>query len=212
MKIGVIAVLGIGLVALGGCKPGKPAGLSLTKESTRVVLNWRGPIEPPMREQLQDAFARLESDPRLLVLVLDSPGGSVDHGRQVMKLIHQVSRERQIDTLVEAGRTCASMCVPLYLVGAERSAHPTSKFMFHEVRFQLRADTDRAVRQQLSDPSIHKMAVNHFTNEMFDDDFGPRSVDAKWLKQMRTQIRGRDVWLTGRQLMEQGSGVVDKLM
>jgi hypothetical protein len=104
------------------------------------------------------------------------------------------------------------MCVPIYLVGAERTANPRAKFMFHEVRLMLRADTDPAVREALSHPGVHKMAVNHFTNQLFGDDIGPRSVDAKWLEQMRKQIKGRDVWLTGRQLMEQGSGVVDKLL
>jgi ATP-dependent protease ClpP protease subunit len=212
MKATFLAALALGVLALAGCKPAGPTGLSVREEPNRVVLKWNGEVESPMLERLEQAFEKFENDPRQLVLMLNSPGGSVEHGRDVMKLIHKVSRERAIDTHVAAGHSCASMCVPIYLVGAERTAHASAKFMFHEVRIQLRADADRAVRQILSQPGVHKMAVNHFTNQLFDDDLGPRSVDAKWLQQMRTKIRGRDVWLTGRQLMEQGSGVVDKLM
>jgi Clp protease len=212
MKASILAALALGFLALGGCKPSSPAGLSVKEEPGRIVLKWSGEVEQPMRDKLAEAFAKFEDDPRQLVLVLNSPGGSVQHGREVMQLIHKVSIERAIDTHVDAGAICASMCVPIYLVGAERSANPRAKFMFHEVRLMLRADTAPAVRDALSRPGVHKMAVNHFTNQLFGDDIGPRSVDAKWLEQMRRQIKGRDVWLTGRQLMEQGSGVVDKLL
>jgi ATP-dependent protease ClpP protease subunit len=212
MKAGILAVLGLSLLALAGCKPAGPKGLSLREEPGRIVVIWNGAVEAPMHDQLEATFAHYENDPRQIVLALNSPGGSVQHGRDVMRLIHKVSHDRAIDTHVDAGNICASMCVPIYLVGAERSAHKAAKFMFHEVRFALRADTDQATRRQLSDPTIHRMAVNHFTNQLFGDDIGPRSVDAKWLEHMRSKIRGRDVWLTGRQLMEQGSGVVDKLL
>jgi ATP-dependent protease ClpP protease subunit len=212
MKAGIRAALTIGLLALAGCKPAGPKGLSLREEPNRIVISWNGEVEAPMHDKLEEAFARFENDPRQIVLALNSPGGSVQHGRDVMRLIHKLSHERAIDTHVNAGSICASMCVPIYLVGAERSAHSAAKFMFHEVRLVLRSDTDRAVRDALSQPGVRQMAVNHFTNQLFGDDIGPRSVDAQWLDQMRKKIKGRDVWLTGRQLMEQGSGVVDKLL
>lgn len=186
--------------------------MNVREEADRVVLHWNGQVEAPMRERFEAAFQKFESDPRRLVISLNSPGGSVDHGHKVIKEIRKASRERAIDTVIEKGKSCASMCVPIYLVGAERFAHPAANFMFHEVSFRLPASADQAVRRQLSDPTIRKLAVNHFTNELFDDDFGPRSVDARWLKEMRRKIRGRDVWLTGTQLMQQGSGVVDKLL
>jgi ATP-dependent protease ClpP protease subunit len=221
IKAGVLAVFALCLLAFAGGKASSSAGFSLAsrssglsvqQEPSRIVLKWSGEVEHPMRDRLAEAFEKFEDDSRQLVLVLNSPGGSVQHGREVMQLIHKVSIERAIDTHVDAGAICASMCVPIYLVGAERTANPRAKFMFHEVRLMLRADTAPAVREALSHPGVHKMAVNHFTNQLFGDDIGPRSVDAKWLEQMRKQIKGRDVWLTGKQLMEQGSGVVDKLL
>ena len=187
-------------------------GLTVREEPGRVVLHWNGGIEAPMRDRFAAAFEQFENDPRRIAISLNSPGGSVSHGHEVIREIRKASRERAIDTVVEAGKSCASMCVPVYLVGAERFANPSAKFMFHEVSFKLQPDTNAAVRRQLANPEVRRMAVNHFTNELFDDDLGPRSVDAAWLKAIRTKIRGRDVWLTGQQLMQQGSGVVDKLL
>ncbi len=214
--LGVAVGLFLGLTGL--VVRGQPStradrvGLTVHEEPGRVVLHWNGSIEKPMRDRFAEAFERFENDPRRLIISLNSPGGSVTHGHDVIREIRKASRERAIDTIVTAGRSCASMCVPIYLVGAERFANPSSKFMFHEVSFKLNADTNAAVRRQLANPEVRRMAVNHFTNELFDDDLGPRSVDAAWLKAMRTKIRGRDVWLTGQQLMQQGSGVVDKLL
>ena len=165
-------------------------------------MHWSGPVAPPMLERFSEAFERFEGDERRIVLSLDSPGGFVEHGRQIIKLIHKQSRKHQIDTLIDSGKMCASMCVPIYLTGFERMAKPQAKFMFHEASIALPPE---AVRYRSA-------VITHVTNELFDDDFAPRSVDARWLADMRRKIKGRDVWLTGRQLMDQGSGVVDKLL
>jgi ATP-dependent protease ClpP protease subunit len=210
-----LAGFAVALLALAGCKaagPSERAGLNVREDADRVVLHWNGQVEAPMRDRFAEALEKFENDPRRIVISLNSPGGSVAHGHEVIRVIRKASRERAIDTLVEAGKSCASMCVPIYLVGAERFAQPAAKFMFHEVSFQLKPGMDRAVRDQLSNPAIRRMAVNHFTNELFEDDFGPRSIDARWLEEMRKKIRGRDVWLTAKQLMQQGSGVVDRLL
>ena len=195
-------VLGLAFATAGKTLPSR-IDFSVREEPDRIRVQWSGPVAAPMSERLGEVFRKYEDDPRSILLVLNSPGGSVAHGREVVHRIHQASRTRQIDTRVEAGHMCASMCVPIYLVGAERSAHPSAKFMFHEVSFMGRApDIDRQMLKQVLD---------HATSQLFDDDMGPRSVDAKWLEKMRQQIRGRDVWLTGRQLVDQGSGVVDRL-
>jgi ATP-dependent protease ClpP protease subunit len=210
---GIVVVFALAVSATGKrTEPVDNAGLSVRQDNDRIVLTWVGPVAPPMRDRFADAFQQFETDPRRLVISLNSPGGSVDHGHQVIKEIRKASLSRPIDTMVEVGKSCASMCVPIYLVGAERSAHKAARFMFHEVSFNLSRVQDQAVRQQLANASIRNKAINHFTNELFEDDMGPRSVDARWLRDMRVKIRGRDVWLTGKQLMDQGSGVVDALL
>lgn len=194
-------------------QPSKGTELTLREQPNQIVMHWRGPVAPPMLERFEEAFERFEGDERRIVISLDSPGGFVEHGRQIMKLIHKKSRNHQIDTLVDAGKICASMCVPIYLTGFERMAKPQAKFMFHEASITFKPDAEDALRRMgLQASMIRKGVVTKVTNELFDDDFGPRSVDAKWLAEMRRKIRGRDVWLTARQLTEQGSGVVDKLL
>ena len=194
-----------------------PQGLTVRQEPDRVVLQWSGPVQAPMSDRFRDAFRELENDPRRLVISLNSGGGEVEHGHAVIREIRAASRERQIDTMIEAGKMCASMCVPIYLVGAERIASPTARFMFHEALFRVRPAPERE-RRDLKKPTpkatttyVRNAATTRITDELFDEDMGPRSVDARWLRDMRAKIRSRDVWLTGRELVNQGSGVVDKL-
>ncbi|MEQ1647484.1 MAG: ATP-dependent Clp protease proteolytic subunit [Hyphomicrobiaceae bacterium] len=188
--------------------------LTVTSEPHRIVLAWSGPVEAPMQAKLAEALERFEDDPRKIVLSLHSPGGLVQHGHQVIKTIRKASHKRPIETLVEAGKTCASMCVPIYLVGAERSAHPSARFMFHEVRIKRTAESDHAMRDlQRRAPgvdvsAIQRQAEEHFTNELFDEDLGPRAINKRWLERVRSKIQGRDAWFTAQQLVKEDSGVV----
>jgi hypothetical protein len=62
------------------------------------------------------AVVRYKADRRRLIL--NSPGGSIEHGRKVVATIR--ARDRAIDTLVQKADFCASMCVPFFLAGATR--------------------------------------------------------------------------------------------
>lgn len=211
--LSTVAAKSVGLV-------GRPpaTGLTVRDDAEKIVMHWKGPIAAPMHERLEEVFQRFEGDERRIVISLDSPGGSVDHGRQIMTLIHAQSHHRNIDTLVTKGSICASMCVPIYLTGFERGAHPNAKFMFHEATIRFKPEAQRALQDlqraspRLDVAGIRKHVATRVTDELFEGDIGHRGVDARWLTTMRDKIRGRDVWLTGRQLMDQGSGVVDKLL
>ena len=191
-------------------------GLSVREEPNRIVMTWNGAVQPPMSQRFKETFERYDDDSRPIVISLNSPGGLVEHGRDVMKAIHKASRKRQIDTFVGTGSMCASMCVPIFLVGAERSANPGAKFMFHQATIRVRPENEQALRDlQRSGVNVSGMkrsAEARATDEMWEDDFGPRSVDALWLNGMRDKIRRGDVWLTGKQLVDQRSGVVDRLL
>ncbi|KAH2823330.1 hypothetical protein KXV85_001722, partial [Aspergillus fumigatus] len=104
--------------------------LSVKEEKGRIVLGWSGPVQEPMSERVAAALDRYKDDQRRLVLVLNSLGGSIEHGRKGVAAIH--ARNRPIDTLVEKDGVCASMCVPIFLAGAERMADPDALFMFHQ--------------------------------------------------------------------------------
>lgn len=189
--------------------------LSISEERDRIVLGWSGPVQAPMSENIAAAFDRYKADRRRLVLVLNSPGGSIEHGRQVIAAIR--GRDRPIDTLVQKEGVCASMCVPIFLAGRERLADPEAYFMFHQVTLGGSA-RDNIKQKKLSDAeqafisNALKDIESHATDEFFRSDIGIRGVSAGWLAGMREKIAGRDVWMNAQQLMDEGSGIVHRLV
>ncbi len=218
MKFFGVAAVVVGIsVATLFKEPATPLGLAVQEEPSRVVMRWSGPIEPPMLDRFEAAFQDREGDPRPILISLNSNGGLVEYGYKVIALIKKEARARTIDTLVEADRTCASMCVPIFLTGADRLAHPKAQFMFHEVSFRLSTEQERQVREiKRSMPGIDVEAMRRgmivkATDEFYEVYLAPRGINQKWLSDMRRQIRGKDIWRTGEQLVQQKSGVVDEL-
>lgn len=189
--------------------------LSISEEPDRIVLGWSGPVQEPMSDRVAAALDRYRTDRRRLVLILNSPGGSVEHGRKVVAAIH--GRDRPIDTLVQKVGVCASMCVPIFLAGAERKADPEAYFMFHQVSLD-RSAKENLKRRELSDSEraavtqVVKTIETAITDDFFHNDFGIRGVNAAWLAMMRRKIADRDVWMSGQQLVDEGSGIVDSLV
>jgi ATP-dependent protease ClpP protease subunit len=189
--------------------------LSISEEPDRIVLGWSGPVQEPMSERVAAALDRYKADQRRLVLILNSPGGSVEHGRKVVAAIR--ARGRAIDTLVQKAGVCASMCVPIFLAGAERIADPEAYFMFHEVSLSNSVKA-HVKRPELSDSerAVFSQAVEtietQVTDELFRNDIGIRGVSVVWLAGMRKKISGRDIWMSGQQLVDEGSGIVDRLI
>lgn len=177
--------------------------LSVEAQPGRVVLRWRGGIEAPMYARLEEAFRKHSQDTPRFVLSLHSPGGSLQHGRDVIRLIKRVQATHAIDTVIEARRSCASMCVPIYLAGQRRSADPKARFMFHEVSFRD-SHSDKVER-------VPKDAIGRATDQFFARYLKAFGVDERWLAEMREAIRGKDVWRTAEQLIEQRAGVVQML-
>ncbi|MBR0754715.1 ATP-dependent Clp protease proteolytic subunit [Bradyrhizobium jicamae] len=193
--------------------------LSVNEEADRIVLGWSGPVQEPMSEHLTAAFDRYGADRRRLVLVLNSPGGSVEHGRKVVAAIR--ARDRAIDTLVQKAGVCASMCVPIFLAGSRRIADPEAYFMFHQVSLNSSAKEnikENGKGRELSDVEkasyarVVKSIETQVTDEFFRNDIGIRGVNVAWLARMRQKISGRDVWMSGQQLVDEGSGIIDSLV
>jgi ATP-dependent protease ClpP protease subunit len=183
---------------------------AVREEPNRIVLTWSGPVAEPMRDDVIAAFDRFKADRRRIVIALNSPGGSIAYGRTVAAAIHSASQVHSIDTLVEQGGVCASMCVPIYLAGAERLAHPAARFMFHMASLKL-AGPAPAQGDEVAGAKYRKV-IERYTDDLYKNDIGTHGVNAAWLAQMRTRIGGRDVWVTGQQLVDEGSGIVDKLV
>ena len=189
--------------------------LSISEEPDRIVLGWSGPVQEPMSERVAAAFDRYKVDRRRLVLILNSPGGSIEHGRKVVAAIR--ARDRAIDTLVQKAGVCASMCVPIFLAGTKRMADPEAYFMFHQVSLNSSA-RENTKRREISESEkiLFSQAVKtieaQVTDEFFRTDIGIRGVSVAWLAGMRGKISGRDIWMSGQQLVDEGSGIVDSLI
>ncbi|MGV7218207.1 ATP-dependent Clp protease proteolytic subunit [Bradyrhizobium sp. UFLA05-112] len=189
--------------------------LSISEETDRVLLGWSGPVQEPMSERVAAALDRYKADRRRLVLVLNSPGGSIEHGRKVVAAIR--ARDRAIDTLVQKAGVCASMCVPIFLAGASRMADPEAYFMFHQASLQSSARESMKQREFGSVENAFfsemvKSIETHATDEFFRNDIGIRGVSEVWLAMMRKKISGSDIWMSGQQLVDEGSGIVDSLV
>jgi ATP-dependent protease ClpP protease subunit len=189
--------------------------LAIDEQPDRIMLGWSGPVQDPMSARVAAALDRYKADRRRLVLVLNSPGGSIEHGHKVVAAIR--ARDRAIDTLIQKAGVCASMCVPIFLAGSQRMADPEAYFMFHQVSLNS-AGKGNVKRQVMSDSEKALLAQGvktieaRATDELFHNDIGIRGVSAVWLAGMRAKISDRDVWMSGQQLVDEGSGIVDRLV
>lgn len=168
--------------------------LSVSEESSRIVLGWSGPVREPMSERVAAALDRYKADQRRLVLILNSPGGSIEHGRRVVAAIR--ARGRAIDTLVQKAGVCASMCVPIFLAGTKRMADPEALFMFHQA--SLNSSVRENIKRQefsASQEAIFSQAVKAIetqaTDDFFRNDIGIRGINMVWIARMREKISDR---------------------
>ena len=211
---GILLLWGICQMPSGSKEAASRQTLSISEEPGRILLGWSGPVQEPMGERVAAALDQFKSDQRRLVLILNSPGGSIDHGRKVVAAIR--ARDRAMDTFVQKAGVCASMCVPIFLAGTRRTADPDAYFMFHEA--SLTSNTrDNTKRQELGQANravvaeVVKTVETRATDDLFHKDMGIRGVNTAWLAGLRKKIPGRDIWMSAQQLVDEGSGVVDSL-
>lgn len=211
---GILLLWGICQMPSGSKEAASRQTLSISEEPGRILLGWSGPVQEPMSERLAAALDQFKFDQRRLVLILNSPGGSIEHGRKVVAAIR--ARDRAMDTFVQKAGVCASMCVPIFLAGTRRMADPDAYFMFHEASLTSSA-RDEMKRQELGQanralvPEVVKSVETLATNDLFRKDMGIRGVNTVWLAGLRKKIPGRDIWMSAQQLIDEGSGIVDSL-
>ena len=108
----------------------------LTIARSRIVpgaieLVWNSSIKVPMARRMREAFEKWRDKTDRFVINLNSPGGSLREGGAVIDVINYMKQSHTVDTYVSPGHNCLSMCVPIFLQGQTRIAHPTSRWMFH---------------------------------------------------------------------------------
>ncbi len=168
-----------------------------------ITFSWRSDIAVPMAKRLYEAFEKSRDKTGQIVINLHSPGGSLVEGRAVIAVIEYMKKSHRVFTYVGPRSSCLSMCVPIFLRGDERIAAPNSRWMFHEPRnvdffTEKRIKVPELERQQM----IKKYVARNFVNSL---------IDPVWLKKLLKQWQGKDVWFTGQQLVDEGSGVISRL-
>ena len=137
------------------------------------------------------------------IIDLNSPGGAIAEGENVIRQIDAMRRTHQIDTRVRAGRACYSMCVPIFLQGEERIAAANARFMFHEPTAR-----DYFTDEEVAQPEFEK----RYTTARFVDRYFVNSpMNQTWLDDLLAQWRGRDIFKTARELDEEDAGIVTQL-
>lgn len=169
-----------------------------------IVLTWQGAIERPMAKLMRDAFEARKGDASRIVIALDSPGGSLAEGRQVIEVIDLMKRTHRVDARVGASRRCLSMCVPIFLQGESRLAAASSRWMFHQPRF-----VDAFTGEDVKKPQFEK---RHAARSFFERYLRSSEVDRAWLDRIEEAARNGEVWRTGRQLFEERSNIVNELL
>lgn len=168
-----------------------------------VRFIWRSPVEAPMARRFADAFEEWRFETDHIIIDLNSPGGSLTEGRAVVNVIDRMKRTHLVETRVGPGRSCLSMCVPIYLKGDVRTAAPSSRWMFHEPT-AMDAVTGEVV-------DIPEFERRYASNKFVRDYFVNSDMDPVWLEGLLQEWRGRDVWRTGRDLTDEGSGIIQRL-
>lgn len=168
-----------------------------------VVLRWSSPVAAPMARRFEEAYAEWRDKRSRFVIELDSPGGAIAEGKRVIQVLERIKRTHDLETRVRRGRNCLSMCVPIFLQGEERIAHPRARFMFHEP-----ASYDSFTGERADEPEFERRFV---ADRFFDRYFENSPMTPEWRAYLEREWVGKDVWKTGAELVEENSGVVTKL-
>ncbi|WDI30627.1 ATP-dependent Clp protease proteolytic subunit [Hyphococcus flavus] len=172
-------------------------------EQDTVVFYWRSEVEVPMARRYEEAFAEWGDRAGRIILDLHSPGGAIAEGEQVIRIIERMKHTHIVDTRVRRGYKCYSMCVPIFLMGEQRMAGENAIFMFHEPTVRD-FHTDEEVRR----PELEK---NLTTRRFVDRYFANSPINPSWLEGLLAEWKGRDVFRSARDLVEEESGIVTEL-
>lgn len=177
--------------------------LSVWRERDAVVFEWRDEVRAPMARLLDDAFRNYAGEAPRIVIDLHSPGGLLDEGGAAIDVIERMKQSHEVDTRVGAGHACYSMCVPIFLAGEKRIAGASARFMFHEPTAY-----DQFTGEKASQPEFER----DFTSRRFFDRYFVNSpMEPAWRDKLAGEWKGKDLFYTARELVNQDSNIVTVL-
>ena len=176
--------------------------LAIRQNGDVVILAWTGEVELPMHTLLVRAFEEWRTKSEHFLLQLNSAGGSVREGGDVVELLQRIKRTHTLDTYVASREICMSMCVPIFLQGNTRIAAPDARFMFHEPK-RFYDDGSEAKGFSFEREALtRRFFTRYFTNS---------PMNANWRVQLEKDWLGKDIYKTGKQLVEENAGIVTDL-
>lgn len=176
--------------------------LAASLRGKTLIVAWTGRVELPMHTLLARAFDKWRSRSERILLQLNSPGGSLREGGDVIELLQRIKHTHKLDTYVASAAICMSMCVPIFLQGDNRIAAPDARFMFHEPK---RYFDDGSEAKGFS---FEREAL---TRRFFNKYFVNSPMDAQWRGQLEKDWIGKDIFMSGAQLLEDSSNIVTRL-
>jgi ATP-dependent protease ClpP protease subunit len=156
-----------------------------------------------MSRRIREAFDEVKKDVSVIVLDLNSPGGEIAEGARVIDILERIQRTHGVDTRVGFKRNCLSMCVPIFMEGENRIAAANARFMFHQPQLY-----DMVTEERVDVPEMEKRIT---TARFYRRYFEGSVMNEAWGEQLKIDWEDKDVWKTGRELVDEGSGLVTEL-
>lgn len=176
--------------------------LSVRERGGSVVLAWTGRVDLPMHTLLASAFDKWKDKSERFVLQLNSQGGSLREGSNVIELLKRIKQTHRLDTYVAPGEICMSMCVPMFLQGNTRIAAASARFMFHEPKRYYDDGSEAKGFSFEREALSRRFFAKYFVNS---------AMDPEWRTRLEKSWAGKDVFKTARQLVEERSNIVTRL-
>lgn len=176
--------------------------LAIRQNGDVVILAWTGEVELPMHTLLVRAFEEWRTKSEHFLLQLNSAGGSVREGGDVVELLQRIKRTHTLDTYVASREICMSMCVPIFLQGNKRIAAPDARFMFHEPKRFYEDGSEAKGFSFEREALTRRFFTRYFTNS---------PMNANWRVQLEKDWLGKDIYKSGKQLVEENAGIVTDL-
>lgn len=165
-----------------------------------LYMTWTGTVRPGMAKVIRKAFDKHKDKYHVIEFIIDSGGGSVYEGEQVIALMSEIKKTHRLYTAVLAGKKCGSMCVFIYVQGQKRYAARASIWLFHEVS---RSDKKTHKIYALDRPKWEHLIEKYWI---------PAGVNPAWIAEMKQHTFQSDYYQTGQDLIDHDSGIVHKAL
>ena len=165
-----------------------------------LIMRWKGEVRRGMAEKIHAAFEKHKLSHSVIRLVIDSPGGSVREGERVIQVLQTIKATHRLSTVIMPGKRCGSMCVFIYVQGEKRFAAPASIWLFHEV-----SRSDKHTRK------IYALDRGQW-ERLIEKYWLPAGVNPTWIAEMKQHTFQTDYYQTGKDLLQQHSGIVHKAL